>query len=68
MAERREDDRLDALGHAEDLTRRCGIERADPASAQPDIGGGQAVFLGNGVLRGYRVTFDFQHHTLWLEK
>jgi hypothetical protein len=34
----------------------------------PDIGGGQAVFLGNGVLRSYRVTFDFQRHTLWLEK
>lgn len=34
----------------------------------PDIGGGQAVFLGNAVLRGYRVTFDFQRHTLWLEK
>jgi aspartyl protease len=34
----------------------------------PDIGGGQAVFLGNAVLRGYRVTFDFQRNTLWLEK
>jgi hypothetical protein len=34
----------------------------------PDIGGGQAVFLGNGVLRSYRVTFDFQRHRLWLEK
>jgi hypothetical protein len=34
----------------------------------PDIAGGQAVLLGNGVLRRYRVTFDFQHHTLWLEK
>jgi predicted aspartyl protease len=34
----------------------------------PDIGGGQAVFLGNAVLRGYRVTFDFKQNTLWLEK
>ena len=34
----------------------------------PDIAGGQAVFLGDSVLRGYRVTFDFQHNTLWLEK
>jgi len=34
----------------------------------PDIGGGQAVFLGDAVLRSYRVTFDFQRHTLWLEK
>ena len=34
----------------------------------PDIGGGQVVFLGDSVLRSYRVTFDFQRHTLWLER
>jgi hypothetical protein len=33
----------------------------------PEVGGGN-VFLGNVVLRRYRVTFDFKHSTLWLEK
>ena len=34
----------------------------------PEVAGGQAVFLGNTVLRRYRVTFDFKHQALWLEK
>ena len=33
----------------------------------PEAGGGQ-VFLGNAILRGYRVTFDFKRNTLWLER
>jgi hypothetical protein len=33
----------------------------------PEVGGGN-VFIGNAVLRHYRVTFDFKHSTLWLEK
>jgi hypothetical protein len=33
----------------------------------PEAAGGQ-VFLGNAVLRRYRVTFDFKHSTLWLER
>ena len=33
----------------------------------PEAAGGQ-VFLGNTVLRRYRVTFDFKHSTLWLER
>jgi hypothetical protein len=33
----------------------------------PEAAGGQ-VFLGNGELRRYRVTFDFKHQTLWLER
>jgi len=33
----------------------------------PEAAGGQ-VFLGNTILRRYRVTFDFQHSTLWLER
>jgi hypothetical protein len=33
----------------------------------PEAGGGN-VFIGNAVLRHYRVTFDFKHSTLWLEK
>jgi len=33
----------------------------------PEAGGGQ-VFLGNAVLRRYRITFDFKHSTLWLER
>ncbi len=34
----------------------------------PDVAGGRAVFLGDGVLRSYRVTFDFKQNTLWLER
>ena len=33
----------------------------------PEAAGGQ-VFLGNSVLRRYRVTFDFKHSMLWLER
>ena len=33
----------------------------------PEAAGGQ-VFLGNAELRHYRVTFDFKHQTLWLER
>ncbi len=33
----------------------------------PEAAGGQ-LFLGNAVLRRYRVTFDFKHNTLWLER
>lgn len=33
----------------------------------PEVGGGN-VFLGNVVLRRYRVTFDFKRNTLWLEE
>jgi predicted aspartyl protease len=33
----------------------------------PEAAGGQ-VFLGNSILRRYRVTFDFKHSTLWLER
>ena len=33
----------------------------------PEIGGGN-IFLGDVVLRRYRVTFDFKRDTLWLEK
>jgi hypothetical protein len=33
----------------------------------PEVCGGN-VFLGDVVLRRYRVTFDFKHDTLWLEK
>ncbi len=33
----------------------------------PEAGGGQ-LFLGNIMLRRYRVTFDFKHDVLWLEK
>jgi hypothetical protein len=33
----------------------------------PEVGGGN-VFLGDVVLRRYRVTFDFKRDTLWLEK
>ncbi|MGD0059738.1 MAG: retropepsin-like aspartic protease [Verrucomicrobiia bacterium] len=33
----------------------------------PEVGGGN-VFLGDVVLRRYRVTFDFRRDTLWLEK
>ena len=33
----------------------------------PEAAGGQ-VFLGNTILRRYRVTFDFKHSTLWLER
>ena len=33
----------------------------------PEAGGGQ-IFLGNIILRRYRVTFDFKHSTLWLER
>ena len=33
----------------------------------PELGGGN-VFLGDVVLRRYRVTFDFKRDTLWLEK
>jgi predicted aspartyl protease len=29
---------------------------------------GEQVLLGNTVLRRYRVTFDFKHSTLWLER
>jgi hypothetical protein len=39
---------------------------AQTAVIGPEAGGGQ-VFLGNTVLRRYRVTFDFKHSTLWLE-
>ncbi len=34
----------------------------------PEVAGGQAAFLGNTILRRYRVTFDFKHQTFWLEK
>jgi hypothetical protein len=34
----------------------------------PEVGGGKAVFLGNVALRRYRVTFDFKHSTVWLER
>jgi len=33
----------------------------------PEVGGGN-VFLGDVVLRRYRVTFDFKRDTLWLER
>jgi hypothetical protein len=33
----------------------------------PEVGGGN-VFLGDVVLRRYRVTFDFKHDVLWLER
>jgi hypothetical protein len=33
----------------------------------PEAAGGQ-VLLGNTILRRYRVTFDFKHSTLWLER
>jgi len=33
----------------------------------PEPGGGR-LFLGNVMLRRYRVTFDFRHSVLWLEK
>jgi len=33
----------------------------------PEPGGGR-LFLGNVMLRRYRVTFDFKHDVLWLEK
>jgi hypothetical protein len=33
----------------------------------PEIGGGN-VFLGDVVLRRYRVTFDFKHDVVWLER
>ena len=33
----------------------------------PEPGGGR-LFLGNVMLRRYRVTFDFQHGVLWLEQ
>jgi hypothetical protein len=33
----------------------------------PEAAGGQ-LLLGNVVLRRYRVTFDFKHSTLWLER
>jgi len=34
----------------------------------PEVGGGKAVFLGNVALRRYRVTFDFKHSVVWLER
>jgi hypothetical protein len=33
----------------------------------PEIGGGN-MFLGDIVLRRYRVTFDFKHEVVWLER
>jgi len=33
----------------------------------PEVGGGN-VFLGDVVLRRYRVTFDFKRNVLWLER
>jgi len=33
----------------------------------PEPGGGR-LLLGNLMLRRYRLTFDFQHNVLWLEK
>lgn len=33
----------------------------------PEVGGGN-VFLGDVILRRYRVTFDFKNNVLWLEK
>jgi hypothetical protein len=33
----------------------------------PEAGGGN-VFLGDVILRRYRVTFDFKNSVVWLEK
>ena len=33
----------------------------------PEVGGGN-IFLGNVILRRYRVTFDFKNRVVWLER